>query len=356
MSIKSLNVWGSLSQTGYGVVTLNLAQALIKQGLEHNNLYLTLMGQYIHANDTNELNFVKQHLEMGKFCPIDTPLLKIWHQFQLMERIGKGPYMAMPIFELTHFNKLEKHHLKFPDYLIVNSRWAKDIIRNEIDRGAFVVPLGVNTDIFKPVIHNNTKTYNFINISKIEVRKGHDILVDIFNKAFTKDDDVALNIMWHNPFLTKEETQQWINKYKESPLGNKIYFLEPVSTHYELAKIIQQCDCGIFPSRGEGWDLEVLETMACGKPVITTNYSGHTEYCNNENAYLVNIDSLEDAYDGKWFHGQGQWAHIGADQIDQMVEYMRYMYENRPSNETGIQTGKKFTWENSAKTLLELDV
>ena len=45
--------------------------------------------------------------------------------------------------------------------------------------------------------------------------------------------------------------------------------------------------------------------MALNKPIITTNYSAHTEYCTADNAYLINIDGLTPAEDGKFFDGSG---------------------------------------------------
>ena len=68
---------------------------------------------------------------------------------------------------------------------------------------------------------------------------------------------------------------------------------------------MSQTDCGVFPARAEGWNLELLEMMSCGKNVIATNYSSHTEFCNSENCMLVETTELEDAHDGKWFRGQG---------------------------------------------------
>ncbi len=39
------------------------------------------------------------------------------------------------------------------------------------------------------------------------------------------------------------------------------------------------CDITALPTRGEGWGLTILESMACGVPVITTKYSAHADYC-----------------------------------------------------------------------------
>ena len=57
-------------------------------------------------------------------------------------------------------------------------------------------------------------------------------------------------------------------------------------------------DCGVFLSRAEGWNLGLLEMMAMGKPVITTNYSGHTEFATPANALLVEVPEVEPAKDG----------------------------------------------------------
>jgi hypothetical protein len=98
--------------------------------------------------------------------------------------------------------------------------------------------------------------------------------------------------------------------------------------------------------------------MACGKHVIITNYSAHTEFCNTKNSYLIDIDELEPAYDGKWFNGKvGSWAKIGQDQIEQTINHMRTVHSLKQDgqlkvNEEGIKTSKEFTWENTAKEIL----
>ena len=119
---------------------------------------------------------------------------------------------------------------------------------------------------------------------------------------------------------------------------------------------MRAADCGVYPARAEGWNLELLETMAVGRPVITTFYSAHTEFCNDENSHLIKIRSLEDAIDGKpFFQGQGKWAHLDNESIDEIARAMHEVYSNRISwNEAGVETGQKFTWKNTAKRLVEV--
>lgn len=346
----NLNIWAPIAQTGYGIAALNFIKNLSTFDVEP---LLKPMGNSCQINSAEEKVIIQRAIDEGKYPDNNAPCLKIWHQWLLGERIGRGPYYAMPIFELDRFNDIERHHLRIPDELMVNSHWAKDVIKREVGRDAHVVPLGVNTDIFKSQDNmNGQQTYQFLNIGKWEVRKGHDILPDLFNKAFTAKDDVALNLMPFNPFISQEQHLEWVKKYKNTKLGDKVFILNPVTNHQDIADVIQQCDCGIYPTRAEGWCFPLLETMACNKPVITTNYSGHTEFCDRTNSFLTDITEFEDAYDNKWFNGQGKWAKLTRSNEDEIIDYMRYCYKERPENHNGRLTAEKFTWKAATYKLV----
>ena len=123
---------------------------------------------------------------------------------------------------------------------------------------------------------------------------------------------------------------------------------------------MRSIDCGIFPSRAEGWNLEILELMSAGKHIITTNYSAHTEFCNEKNSMLVTPSGLETAIDGVFFNGFGEWASLeGLEQ--EFVEHMRSIYaqwkknsKQRLVNEEGIKTANEFSWEATAKKIEEI--
>src|SRR5690606_28276529 len=123
----------------------------------------------------------------------------------------------------------------------------------------------------------------------------------------------------------------------------------------DLVKLYNVVDCGIFPTRAEGLGMPILELMACGKPVITTNYSAMTDYLTKDTAFLVDIDELEDAHDGKWFNGEGQWANIGEDQQDAFISYMRKLYQFRLSSlpEARLHM-QKFSWDATVSNIMSL--
>lgn len=351
--MKNLNYLAPINQTGYGIAATNIYYELCKL----YDVALFPMGG-IDGVDINA-SLIQAGLNLSTFFDVNAPCVKIWHQHDMSTFVGKGEHIAFPFFELTEFNRVEEHHLKSVDRIFTSCQWAKNVIINQgiknhdkID----VVPLGINPHNFRklPAPKNLPTTTKFFTCGKWEKRKGHDILLEAFNKAFKPEDNVSLHMMCDNSFIGVNNLMKWKNMYANSRLGSKIRFLPRVKTHNEVLNIMSNMDCGVYISRAEGWNLELLETMSCGVPVITTNYSGHTEFCNDKNSYLVDIDNLEVAEDGFWFKsGIGSWAELGNNQVDQIVEHMRYVHKNKPYNEEGVRTGQKFTWENSANIIFE---
>jgi len=352
-----INLIAPINTLGYGYAGLNFTKQLYK-----HNQRVTLYPIANKVEPVDETGVVHAALNNQLYHNPEYPCVKIWHQHDLMQRIGRGKYFGFPIFELNNFSTHEKVSLHHCDEIIVCSKWAKEIIIQETkfnDEQVHVVPLGVDSDIFKPVPINIRSTTVFFNCGKWEKRKGHDILLQAFNDTFTEHDDVELWIMAENPFLGKRN-DDWNNLYKNSPLGHKIRIIPRQKTHQDVYNIMKLADCGVFPSKAEGWNLEVLEMMTIGKPVITTAYSAHTEFCNNENSMLIEIDNLETAFDGIFFRGDvGFWAEIADNQIEQLKNYMLDVHKKKQSgelqiNHKGIETGKKFSWENATKELVNV--
>ena len=83
----------------------------------------------------------------------------------------------------------------------------------------------------------------------------------------------------------------------------------------------------------------------------------NTGFANEKNANLVNMTEMEPAHDGIWFHGQGNWAKIGDKEIDSFAENMRYIHKLKQEGElglniAGIETARQFSWENTAREIL----
>ena len=353
----NINLMTPINQLGYGVAGLNILKAL---QVEHN-VALHMIGQPQVTNQA-DADAVTKGIETSKMFDPQAPCIKIWHQNQMAERVGSGKFIGFPIFELDTFNDLEKHHLSSCDELMVCSEWAKDVVLDQLYPTPFghdnpfedrvhVVPLGVDMNIFKPATPRNSDKTIFFNCGKWEVRKGHDILMRAFNMVAIHEPNVELWMMCTNPFNSPEEDNNWTRLYNHP----KVKFIPRAETQQEVYNIMAQVDCGVFPSRGEGWNLELLEMMAAGKHVIATDYSAHTEFCTKENCGLVTIKNKEPAHDGKWFFGQGNWAKISEREIFDLAIKMRSFVTDSKgtTNEAGVETAREFSWNNTARKIID---
>lgn len=351
--MQKLNMNCPIGQTGYGITSYNIYKALKKLNID---IRLFPIGQVILESSEFKDEILKDINKQEIFDKNDT-CFKIWHQFDLATSIGKSKYSALTFFETDKLKPNEKQMINNTDQIFVASSWAKNVlIDNDIKIPIYVSPLGIDPTIFNEnvntTVSKDNNKYVFLNIGKWEIRKGHDLLVEIFNNAFTDNDNVELWMLNHNPFLTQEENLNWMNLYKNSRLGSKIQVIQRLPTHKDVARLIAMSDCGIFPARAEGWNNEVPEFFALNKPVILTDYSAHTEYSTKDNSYLVKVDGLIPAKDDKFFDGYGNWANISDDSCDQMIEYMRYVYTNNiRTNPNGLNTAKQLTWNNTANII-----
>lgn len=356
----NLNLIAPINQVSYGLVSLNIVKELAKQ---NHNVALWPLGQIIVEPSDGPI--IERAIERNNMPDWSAPSLKIFHQFAMSESIGKGIRIGFPIFELEQFTDVEEHHLSSLDKIFVCSEWAKRVVLSHTklaNSSVCVVPLGVDRSIYHENVVDNRKdndSTNFLHIGKWEIRKGHDIILEAFNKTFTPKDNVKLIMHSHcsHP-QSVNRNEEWNLFYKSSKLSDKITIVTGrFGSCGEVAQLIAMADCGLFPSRAEGWGMPILEMMAMGKPIITTNCTGQTEYATPENAMLIDVNHKEKAYDRPWFTGQGEWNKIGKPQLDHLCEYMSIIHELKQSgkllqNTAGIETSKKFSWTNTGNAII----
>lgn len=346
----NINLIGSVNQLGYGLVTTNILAELTKLGHE---VALFPISKDMQAHPKHH-DAIRKSINNAQLPDFSAPCVRIWHQFDMSLFCG-GKKVGWPIFELDEFTEQEKRHLSNLDEIIVCSEWAKSLIK--LDKPTHVVPLGVDREIFKPQGKKDWDTFRFFTAGKWEYRKGHDIVLKAFNEAFTEKDNVELICMCDNPVIPKEDNDDWNKTFKYSKLGSKIQLIPRQETQEQVADVMNKVDCGIFPARAEGWNLELLEMIACEKPCITTNYSAHSEFCNHSNSLLIEKEDMEVAYDGHFFTKDiGSWMKFTDNNLRKLIEYMRDMYHGHVEiDKKSLQkTAEQFTWEKSAEKLVEI--
>lgn len=153
------------------------------------------------------------------------------------------------------------------------------------------------------------KTTVFLSIFKWERRKGWQVLLEAYFKAFEHGDDVVLVLLtnaYHEAFDSAGDFTQVIEKFTMSTLGKKlselprVHVLPPHIPQDAMPSLYKAATAFVLPSRGEGWGRPHVEAMAMELPVIATFWSGTTEYMTPENSYPLEINGLVEV--GAVFH------------------------------------------------------
>lgn len=122
-------------------------------------------------------------------------------------------------------------------------------------------------------------------------------------------------------------------RMRELGLEPHVEFKGVVSTE-ELVQFYSAADAFVFPSFHEGFGLPILEAMACGCPVITSNCSAMPEVA-GEAAILVNPHDSQSI--ARALH------HIISDDITR-----------RRLIERGRQRARQFSWERAAREVMRV--
>jgi glycosyltransferase involved in cell wall biosynthesis len=224
--------------------------------------------------------------------------------------------------------------------ICVSDSTKKDLLnlKKEVKNECTTIPLG-KSEIFRNdyslaeinVVKNKYNIHgNYILfIGTIEPRKNIETLIKSFYKFNKHVFNYELVIVgkkgWYydNIFALIEELH----------IEDKIIFTGFILEE-EKPILLNGSSMFVYPSLYEGFGIPVLEAMACGTPVITSNLSSLPEVAGNA-AKLIdpkNIDELEAAM-----------LNIVND-----VDYAKKLAEK------GIKQSKKFTWQNTALKTVEI--
>jgi glycosyltransferase involved in cell wall biosynthesis len=360
----NLNLVTSVDGSGYGIVGLNVLKAL-----ERADHPVTLFPRHAKPVARDDLNLADFALltrcgRRQRTMDMTAPCLRISTEMDMTLFAGRGPRGGLSFFETTRFTEIELRHLASLDVLFVTSEWGRSVaIDNGIDPDAVaVMPLGVDRAIFYDVPLDGGGPTVFVNVGKWEYRKGQDVLLEAFGRAFSPGDAVELRLRSHNPWSAADDSR-WMELCKRSPMTDHITALPRTPSQSGVADMMRAADCGVFPARAEGWNLGALEMLSCGRHVIATGYSATTEYLDRSNALLIDVDELEPAADPVWMpvytqHKTGDWARLGDDQLDQLVDHLRTVHERKQAgtlgiNEAGIRTAQRFPWERTAQNIVQ---
>ncbi len=112
--------------------------------------------------------------------------------------------------------------------------------------------------------------------------KGWDFLLDAFDKFMIVKPNAKLIFVGDGEDRPKLEQRIKITRHETSIKATGFVNAEMV------AKYINASDLCVVGSRKEGWSVAMLEALACGKPIVTTDVSGARDMImEGQNGYVV---------------------------------------------------------------------
>lgn len=340
--------------TGYGVYTRGLWRALQRYQAPNLRFLFTEFRNPAEVND---------HIREVKDYP--GHVINIWLQVGPGETVlpyFRGEKISYTMYEANVLPSGWRNGLNAADRVFTPSEWGRDVmVANGVDVSKIqVVAGGVDAEAFNfwgPKLDFAPEPFKFLMVGKYETRKGYDEALRAFKDVFGNDPNVMLLIK-ATSFVDNDAVENVRKKIDEIGVSQAHLVDGAIQTPL-MAALYRTCDCLIYPSRGEGWGLPLIEAMASGLPVLTTNCSGHSEFLRDFKGRFGEIKSelqpLVAPDHTKWYQydaGPGEWY---VPDFKSLKLGLKKAYERKicPDNRAlALDVMSRYSWDAVAQRFL----
>jgi autotransporter strand-loop-strand O-heptosyltransferase len=245
------------------------------------------------------------------------------------------------------------------DQIWVPSQWQADCtIKQGADPNKVkVVPEGVDVDTFYPedpktVLDYVDGRFKFTIFGRWDYRKSTKEIIETFLKEFDPSEPVDLIVSIDNPFSGDghETTEKRLEHYGFADKRIKIKHFpsrEDYITYLKNGHVFLSC------ARSEGWNLPLIEAMACGTPSIYSACSGQMEFAEGK-GLPVKILGEKPVMDADYNHFNSSVGNYYEPNFEDLACVMRDAFENYTDHkkraiEEAKLIHKDFNWDKVAE-------
>ncbi|MFD3448184.1 glycosyltransferase [Microbacteriaceae bacterium 4G12] len=329
---------------GYGNVSRNYLRALQHIGLPVYVLNSGKINKEIGEDDLKLLtNFINTNIDLG-----DNPILVIHATPESYISIEKKEFKKTIGITLFETDRIPIHWASFCNEM--DEIWVPTQFNYRTFTESGVDPSKVHvihypiessqyTKQFEPYpFPSEVKSFKFLYTLAFDYRKGLDLLIQSYCEEFSSTDDVSLILKIYIPdWIGQKDFSDLISSYIPRKENNPhIHIMIENTPREDLLSLYASCTCYVSTERACGWGMPQMELMAMGKPVISINWGGVTEWMNDQNSFLIEPEpELESVHPelqrtrGIHYYGH-KWAKIKEQTVRKV---MREAFENHQKRE-----------------------
>jgi len=351
--MKNVTIYGTIfGPSGFASHIRQLANALHEQGCAVKIEGQLIPGWEQQVNDAELLMITREISQQSVGVMVGQPqflphMFSNRHKYNVMFVIWEGDRVP------KYWEKYLNHEKT--DQVWVPSTHVKRAIENTFtcNKPIYIVPHGVNPSLFKPKTEKSHPDYFSFVANKgwaqgINDRGGLQYLFKAFSEEFRADEKVLLKAKINPAYcLPGWDINQELAKLN-LPKDRAQILISIDNLPFNKLNDCYEGDVFVSPTRCEAFNMPVIEAMACGLPVITTNFGGQTDFVNDRNGWLIDYD-LEEI---KWDHNyEGvKWAIPHITHLRMLMRYcFKHPEECKKKGEKALHDAAAFTWKLTAK-------
>lgn len=288
----------AMISSGNSIHVKKIANALIERG--HTITLFTLPNHNKLLSDFDKrINIIKLPVSGSKGYILNAPYIRYYlskHPVDLINShyasgygtlarfVGKHPLalavFGTDVFEYPYKSRFNMHNiiknLDFADVITSTSHVMEKEVRKfyKNKRPIYITPFGVDLEKFRPIKVTKDDTFEFGIVKKIEPQYGIDLLLYAYQMFLQKYPTAKTRLVIYGFGSELENYKKLANKLD---IYKNVEFKGYIQNEL-VPKVLNHMDVVCFPSVvNESFGVAVVESMACGIPVIASDAAGFTE-------------------------------------------------------------------------------
>lgn len=275
------------------------------------------------------------------------------------ERWNNSAHFKNRVGYLAFEGKLNKRWVKLINESNIMELWTpslyckKTFIESGVNKPIVIVPHGVNNEIFKPQSVEQFEEFTFLGIGTAHNnRKGLDLLAKAFSEEFKPEEKVKLLFKINKIYNPNESFNHYIKNYVNWNGNTNIEYCDENLTDEEMSELLNKAHVYVSTSRCEGFGINILNAMACGTPVVTTQGSGMNDFI--DEGFVLKVDMDKE----KWVkfeppYENAKWLEPNLESLKKQLRtiYTEYSKFKKESIKYAPKIGRKWSWTNTVNTI-----